>query len=297
MVEYGGEPPVESILRLPFQKHFFTEFFVNESVLLVLARGLGLPTFIRQVVDFFVDPHFLVVLLGLDPQLETSLLLHYQTREPFPHFQVAGSSVTGDRRTQMYSHCGVISVSSQMFLIDVLRDQLPSNLVSCVLLCNAHTLDEDGMEAFGLYVLKRKNPQIMVKAITDRPELVVNRIERLAKLLYVKAILLAPRFDPHVIESFSATSDVQFKEIRQPLSQRQRLIQVCLSDLLNSARKDLIKSTNNVLENEGDDDEISPFTNEVILADKFEGYLAKKLSFQVLSLRALQVIEEVRILR
>ena len=296
MVEYNGSPPVESIIRLPFQRHFFTEFFVTENVLLILARGLGMPAFIRQVLDFFIDPHFLVVLLGLDPQLEASILLHYQTREPFPHFQVVGSSVTGDRRSQMYAHGGVISVSSQIFLIDVLRDQLPTNLVSCVLLCNAHTLDEDGMEAFGLYVLKRKNPQIMVKALTDRPELVVNRIERLANLLYIKEILLAPRFDSYVIESLSATSDVQFKEIRQPLSQRQRLIQVCLSDLLNSARKDLIKSTNNVLDAE-DDDEISPFTNEVILADKFEGYLAKKLSSQVLSLRAHQVIEEIRILR
>ena len=286
---------MHSFLPLALQRHAFTELFSEQDVLLVLARGLGLDKLSMQLLEVFVDPHFLVLYIYYDEDeaFLQSALKHFHEREPTPCIHILDSSTTGEKRTRLYAQGGVFILTPQIFLIDVLREHIPTSLVTSVVLKYAHRTDELGMEAFGLYLLKRKNPSVLIKALSDRPEAVAFSTERCMSSLHVRELILLPRFHKVVSEELEA-GNVRVDEYRISLTARQKLIQVCLTDLLTYARNDLIKS------HRGLDDLVEEaFTNEVILSDRFESFLAIRLQAtqRVLSLKTKQIIEEVRILR
>ena len=231
----------ESFLDYAYQREVFMELVSakEDGHLVIMARGLGIKELESQLIDFYADPKFLAIVLGLSTEKSKWTLNRYQNRCPFPCFNIFS---TYSSRKNGYKS-GLYHLTPQIFLNDVLKNHLPVNLISTVLIFNAHALSE--IEIFGIHLLKKNNPTISIKALCDQPEAIPN-LERFLKPLFIREVSLWPRFHELVSENLDTRAiEMNVKEHRVRLSFRQKTIQICLVDLITSARKDLIKYSNN----------------------------------------------------
>jgi ERCC4-type nuclease len=130
---------------------------------------------------------------------------------------------------------------------------------------------------------------------------------------FLRDVFLWPRFHTVVQADLSPQAaddkamDGQIvEEIKVPLTSRMKLMQVCLEDLLNSTRHELLRSHRG-LKMDGDqalDTEEEAFSggrldNDVVVSEQFESVLQAKLERlnRVLSVRTRQVLDELRTLR
>lgn len=335
-----------SFLRVPFQRLCFLEMVrgdgedagVQSGSLVVLGRGLGLDDLLRQLIDFYSDPHFLVLMLGCPGHIANESLARLQAREAFPAMNVFSSAddsaKTIKKRAELYAKGGLFCLSSRQFLLDVLRDVLPANVVTAVVVVLDATYgtatigedvvrgEEEGMEAFGLHLLKHKNPAVAVRVLSDRPERIAGRVERLMRGMFARELTLYPRFHVVVQQDLSkrhpsdqsnadnensvdyeGIADVE--ELKVAMTGRMKIMQVALEDMMSTTRHDLLRSHHGLEPddaNEVDEDETfsgGRFDSDVILSGSFESVLQRKLERlgRVVSVRTKQIIDELRLLR
>lgn len=239
-----------SLLQLDFHRHIFLEF-VEKSGLLILARGLGLQELVlRGFIELYADPKILVLALNLGESFEESLMKQYGRKEDDDtlrkdiHFKVINASTAITAREKLYHSGGVLSITSRILLMDLLKGRVPTERVSGILIGDAHTLQEDGTEAFALELFRRTNKTAFLKAFSESVESFVlgwAKPDKALRLLMVKELCLYPRFDKLVDDELS-NANVIVNEYKQAATQRMKSINVAIADLKEKCLKQIAKS-------------------------------------------------------
>lgn len=238
-----------SLLKLDFHRHIFLEF-VEKSGLLVLARGLGIQELIlRGFIELYADPKLLVLVLNLRESFEDLLGKECMEKDEDVQknnvlFKVINASTTATAREKLYHSGGVLSITSRILLMDLLKGRVPTDLVSGILIADAHTLQEDGTEAFALELFRNANKTAFIKAFSESAESFVlgwAKPEKALRLLKVKELFLYPRFDKLIDDELSK-ANVIVNEYRQAATQRIKSINIAIADLKEKCLKQIAKS-------------------------------------------------------
>ncbi|KAJ1972664.1 DNA repair protein RAD16 [Dimargaris verticillata] len=229
---------------LPFQKQILAE--VNEQDgLLVLARGLGLRTIVLHLLRAYADPRNLVLLLNTPADEEAyyrkALACTGATKGQFK--AVKTDTYTQDR-SDLYRQGGVLSITSRMLVMDLLTDRLSASLVTGVIVNHAHQVRDTSTEAFILRLLREKNHDVFIKALSDSPEsfaMGFASLEKALRALKLRHTFLWPRFHMDVTADLERAK-IEVVELRLPLSQTLQEIQLAIMDCLQSCIAELRRS-------------------------------------------------------
>lgn len=285
-----------SFLKLDFQRRIFTDF-VPESGLLLLGHGLGIDELVRGYVELYASPKLLVFVLNLSEAFEADLLQEYTAGE---HelvgqvlFKVVDTTTTVARRQQLYLAGGVISITARILLMDLLKDRIPTDLVTGIIVAGAHAVQEDGTEAFALELFRRANSIAFIKALSEHVEPFATgwaKPDKALKMLKVKQLFLHPRFDPDIDSELSAAS-VVVNEYRQQATARMRSINIALADLVQKCLREIGKANPQI---EMDDLK----STDLLATGELAGMIRRRLrtEWHRVSLKSRQLISELGLL-
>ena len=123
---------------------FIQDLFPPCKCLHVFASGLGQRDFLLGLLQLHCTPHNLLFLIGLTKQDYVQFQQHLMPfdngafDDAIDYFHFLDSSTTQSKRSQFYKKGGVIMVSVQILLLDVLNGNIDTHLISDVVLVNAH---------------------------------------------------------------------------------------------------------------------------------------------------------------
>ena len=201
----------------------------GDDTLLILGKGLGIEIILKAFFSSCLSRENLVFLLNFE---EDDLKGLEALSDPLedtanPHFKRVPSDATITERLSIYEKGGLIAVSSRMLMMDLLLNQIPSFMMTGLILLNVHTIHEYSNEAFCVYLFRQKYLKWLyenvvsgessdgaplrtgfIKAFTDHPEKLTylkmgllttdgsesfNILEKRCRMLGVSRVLIYPR--------------------------------------------------------------------------------------------------------
>ncbi|KAF9930842.1 hypothetical protein FBU30_011209 [Linnemannia zychae] len=266
-----------SALSLPFQKEIVAEL-VAEDALLILAKGLGLRSILGAFLQIYSQPQNLVLLINTTLEEENALredLLRSSgiDKGGASYFKSITSELSLAERSDLYRHGGVMAITSRILVMDLLTGRVPVQLITGILVANAHRVTAASTESFILRLFRQSNSEGFVKAFTDQPEVLSTgfaTLEKTLKLLYLRKVNLWPRFHVTVTESLeSHTADVI--EIRQPMTKAMKTIQAAIIDCMDICLQELRRSSSAI------EIDVDDFTVEKALFKSFDVIIRRQL--------------------
>lgn len=252
---------------LPFEKEIFQELY-DQDALLVMAKGLGVQRALACFVRIHCSPKSLVLCLNANEQIATLqhlLLTLGLDRKHLP--KVIDAKSNSNERMQLYKRGGCFLITSRILVVDLLNNHLDSKvsnalqrsmthslgphslfmsqMITGMLVNDAHRVTETSMEAFILRLYREKNREGFLKGFTDEAVGLAsgfNKMEQVMKHLYVRHTVLYPRF--HVgVHSCLDKNQPQVYEIEVAMSPLMRTMQEAILVALEATLKELQRST------------------------------------------------------
>ncbi|CAG5099574.1 Similar to Ercc4: DNA repair endonuclease XPF (Mus musculus) [Cotesia congregata] len=217
------------------------------------------------------NPGNLVIVLGTIDYDEKYFIDRLKTMNVKTLPKIVTAQNTSNEREIMYLEGGVLFISGRILVVDLLKNRVPLNLVTGILVYRAHGILNSYQEAFALRLYRQKNKTGFIKAFTNSAlafTVGFSQVERVMKTLFVKQLYLWPRFHS-VVNSSLSKHKPEVIELHAKLTHKMQLIQSSLLDLMNFIVKDL-KRLNKFL----DFDEL---TVENAIAKKFHKQLQRQL--------------------
>uniref|UniRef100_A0AC34PZY7 Uncharacterized protein n=1 Tax=Panagrolaimus sp. JU765 TaxID=591449 RepID=A0AC34PZY7_9BILA len=279
---------------LPYEEELILST-MNDDVLIVLARGLGLERLCLNCLHMYCDPKLLVLVINASPGDEHYFLTNLKRLNPKCPPKLINSDVLTKQREAVYMEGGVQFITSRVLMVDLLTDRVPVKNITGIVVLRAHELLNSYQESFILRLYREKKNDGFVKAFTDNPTAItgsgIGQLQRLFDKLYVKIVRLLPRFDVLVKESYDkAPPEVCFMEVELPPQLRR--IRMAMMDIIRTCVREL-KSTVSSLEIELEDDALSP--SAALYPSKLELDLRKKTL--LLTERQERILNDLGILR
>ncbi|OAJ43057.1 hypothetical protein BDV3_001823 [Batrachochytrium dendrobatidis] len=234
--------------------------------LVIMARGLGIERLLSTIIQIHTDPHTLVLLVNLSladfDRLKQSVCDAAEAIGVLSEadggcirpdlFVFVNSEISSVKRSELYLAGGVLAVTSQILVLDILNKVLPTHLVTGILVNNAHQVRDVSTEAFILRLYRDENKVGFIKAFSENPEAFVGgfaTLERTMKVLYLRSVYFWPRFHVLVKESLDTNGSVELVELRIPMTKRMKEIQAAILDCLHECLLE-VKRLNPTLETE-----------------------------------------------
>ncbi|KAG0068403.1 hypothetical protein BGZ89_004769 [Linnemannia elongata] len=288
-----------SALPLAFQKEIVAEL-VAEDALLIMAKGLGLRNILGAFLQIYSQPQNLVLLINTNTEEETALrddLLRSSgiDKGGASHFKSITSELSLAERSDLYRYGGVMAITSRILVMDLLTGRVPVQLITGILVANAHRVTESTTEAFILRLFRQSNAEGFIKAFSDQPETLSTgfaTLEKTLKLLYLRKVNLWPRFHVTVTESLeSHTADVI--EIRQPMTKAMKAIQAAIINCMDICLQELRLSSSAI------EIDIDDFTVEKALFKSFDVIIRRQLDpiWHRVSHKTKQLVSDLKTLR
>uniref|UniRef100_A0A915DY22 DNA repair endonuclease XPF n=1 Tax=Ditylenchus dipsaci TaxID=166011 RepID=A0A915DY22_9BILA len=208
---------------LPYETNLMVDSFVDD-VLFVVGRGLGVEQLFLNHLHLYSDNRSTVLIINTTAEDEHYFL---EKLKPF-HKQcppkIMTAEVLSKDRELIYRIGGVQFITSRILMVDLLIDRVPLDKIAGILVYRAHQILTSFQESFILRLFreKRKNDK-----------------------LYVKRVILVPRFDDGVKKCFD-TKAAKFTQISLELPHNQRRIRNCLKEIMNTCVRDLKACTHGV---------------------------------------------------
>ena len=102
------------------------------------------------------------------------------------------NTLSAEARSGVYFEGGVLFVTSRILVVDMLLSKLPTELLTGIVVLNAHKVTPTSSEAFILRLYRLANRTGFIKAFSDNPEALsrgFNGVERVMKALWVRELL------------------------------------------------------------------------------------------------------------
>ncbi|KAJ8703445.1 DNA repair protein RAD16 [Pleurotus ostreatus] len=212
--------------------------------LLVLARGLGLRRILCTLMKIYDSPKNLVLLLNASQEEESEIgeelgLMGCRN----PGLRIVDFEKTNKERQDLYKKGGLISVTSRILVVDMLQANIPTELISGIIVLHAEKVTALVLEAFIVRLYREKNRTGFLKAFTDQPEHItsgLSPLKNIMKELQLRSVHIYPRFHQEIKKSLERRrADVI--ELSQPLTTsmseiHQAIIQ-CITTTLSELRR------------------------------------------------------------
>ncbi|RCK54780.1 DNA repair protein RAD1 [Candida viswanathii] len=237
------EREINCSMPLRYQQKIVKNTLTKDGLLL-LGRGMGWDIILANVIHALSTPFvnlgtnrkkrsliFIVnandhELVRLDEEL-TDLAREEETK-----VTKVGGETLSKKRKQIYQEGGVICVSSQLLVVDMLTLMINPGDITGLVVFHAERLKEISNDVFLLRLFRDKNNWGFIKAFSDDPELFAGftPLATKLKLLNVSNVFLWPRFHVTVQESFNIrhkkdTSGKLVTEIKVGLTETMRKIE------------------------------------------------------------------------
>lgn len=138
-------------------------------------------------------------------------------------------------RERVYLEGGLQFISTRILVVDLLKQRIPIELISGIIVLRAHTIIESCQEAFALRLFRQKNKTGFVKAFSSSPEAFTigySHVERTMRNLFVKHLYIWPRFHESV-RTVLQPWKIQSIEMHVPISQNITSIQSHILEIMN----------------------------------------------------------------
>jgi DNA excision repair protein ERCC-4 len=242
------EDTVDAVLPrwLSYERAIVQELYAQQDGLLVLARGLGVQRLLAYFIRLYSSPKSLVLCLNVSDEIPlfTQLVLALGLdRKYLPKVLDAKSSTT--EREQLYRQGGCFFVTSRVLVIDLLNKKIDAKMVTGLLVYDAHRVTETSIEAFIIRLFREENRNGFIKAFSDDTGALAggfNKMEQVLKHLYVRHVMLFPRF--HVaVHACLEKSQPDVYEIEVAFSPKMKLMQEAILVAMDATIKELQRST------------------------------------------------------
>ncbi|PPQ88277.1 hypothetical protein CVT25_005440 [Psilocybe cyanescens] len=235
---------------LPFHKHIIEKIHdPATSDLLILARGIGLRRIICTLMKIYDSPQNLVLLVNATPEEESAIgeeLGIIGCRKP--GLRVVGYETGSKERQNLYKQGGIISVTSRILVVDLLQSDIPTELITGMLVLHAEKVTPLVLEAFIVRLYREKNKDGFIKAFTDQPEHITSGfspLKSIMKELQIRNVHIYPRFHEEIKKSLERRrADVV--ELSQHLTEPMADIHHAIIQCMNTTLSELKRSNTNL---------------------------------------------------
>jgi len=253
--------PVNISLTLPLKfQQLILEDLVSDDSLLILGKGLGLEPIAANLLHTLSAPatianvtkRSLVIVLGADDEenekiseelTELSWLDDDNTEDSKRPFVVIRSEqYSSDKRQKLYQNGGIMSVTTRIFIVDVLSGIVNPSKITGIVVLHAERVNDLSNESFIVHMYRQKNKWGFIKALSDAPEEFAtgfSPLHRKLKDLRLKKVLLWPRFHIEVSSSLLNKDTKTVTEIRVTMTESMKHLQIGLLACLQKCIEEL----------------------------------------------------------
>lgn len=107
--------------------------------------------------EAYIDPSNLIIVLNCDDQEEKYLTKLLDS----PHIHQASNN--SNEREKVYLSGGIFFISTQILVLDFLKNKIPAELITGIFVLRAHKVIESCQEAFALRLYRQKNKTGFIK--------------------------------------------------------------------------------------------------------------------------------------
>lgn len=188
---------------------------------------------------------------------------------------------------------GIQFISTRILVVDILKNRIPIELITGIVVLRAHTIVESCQEAFALRLFRMRNKTGFIKAFSSSAEAFTigyGHIERTMRNLFVKQLYIWPRFHAVVQQSLKPY-EAQTIELHVPMTQKMTQIQTHLLDIMNYLVRE-IKRINRLVD-------LEEITVENCVTKKFHKILQAQLDciWHQLNSQTKLIVADLKILR
>ncbi|KAJ7544180.1 hypothetical protein O6H91_09G067800 [Diphasiastrum complanatum] len=277
---------------LPFHEHLVTEL-LQEDAVVVMAAGLGLSKVLAALLRLHSASDGIFFLLSMSDSQRQALREELQEQDSKAELPVEiNNEYTGSERLTCYTAGGSFFVTSRILIVDMLNERVPLQRVAGIIVNNAHRITESCAEAFIVRLYRIANKSGFIRAFSDRAQgmrLGFLRTERIMKSLFVKKLLLWPRFHLSVTTALEANPP-EVVDIRVPMTSYMMGIQSAIVEVMDACLKELRK-TNKI--------DVEDLTVENGLFKSFDEIIKRQLDpiWHTLGRKTKQLVRDLKTLR
>jgi DNA excision repair protein ERCC-4 len=297
----SSDPPVRLSLPLEFQQEVFHELR-EEDALLVLARGLGLPRLVANLLHSYdAAGNNLILLVGADDRENMWLgeaLAEHATISGSPKCRglrlVNTDLMSVGTREKMYAGGGIFSITSRILIVDFLSGLLNPATVTGLVVLHAERISATSLEAFIIRIYRQKNKKGFLKAFSDQPEPFTTGFQPLTgilKNLFLRKPILFPRFHVTVAKSLEGRRKAEVIELEVPMTDAMRDIQNAIMECVEVSIMELKKGNTGL--------EMDDWNLDSALHRNFDAIVRRQLDpvWHRTSFRTRQIVRDLSILR
>lgn len=224
---------------------------LNQNSLTISSKGLLNDRLLFNLVRTYCHACHLVFVIGAEPDEEYSIITQIEvhmsqlSKEKLKEFQRPSQvyySINNQNRNKLYLDGGVLFISSQMLLIDMLDKRFPFQSVSGIIVLNAHRVLKDCHMSFILRLFRMKNKNGFITALSQNASSFLGsfgQLEKCIRQLFVGKLYLWPRFHANVCDSFANRKQPNLVEYRIDMSPIMKEMQFALINLISRCIKEL----------------------------------------------------------
>ncbi|OSD00090.1 hypothetical protein PYCCODRAFT_1371782 [Trametes coccinea BRFM310] len=230
---------------LPFHKSILEKIHdPAASELVLLARGLGLRRIVCKLLQIYDSPNNLVLLVNATQEEEAAIgeeLGIMGCRNP--GLRIVGFETGRKDRQDLYKKGGLISITSQIFTVDMLTSDIPTHLITGILILHAEKVTPTSAEAFIVRLYREKNKNGFLKAFSDQPEHItsgMSPLRTIMKELQLRTVHIYPRFHAEIKESLDRkTPDIVelHQDMTEAMSEIHHAIVQCMTTTLSELKR------------------------------------------------------------
>lgn len=297
----SADPPVRLSLPLDFQQEVFHDLR-DEDALLVLARGLGLPRLVANLLHSYdAAGNNLILLVGADERDNSWLgeaLAEHAAMSGNPKCRglrlVNTDVMSVGTREKMYAAGGLFSVTSRILIVDLLAGVLKPESVTGMVALHAERISTTSLEAFIVRIYRQKNKKGFLKAFSDQPEPFTSGFQPLTgilKNLFLRKPLLFPRFHVTVAKSLEGKRKAEVIELEVPMTDAMRDIQNAVMECVETSIMELKKGNSGL--------EMDDWNLDSALHRNFDSIIRRQLDpvWHRTTYRTRQIVRDLSILR
>lgn len=154
---------------LQYENQIYLDMFHNDA-LLITAEGLGIERMFLNFIKLYSDPTHLVLIINMHEAEEQfyidrikEMISAKKSQEDDQQQQlILPTKITTDthsqnERAQVYLKGGCFFITSRILVVDMLTDRIPIDLITGILVYNAHKVIDSCQETFIMRMFRQKN--------------------------------------------------------------------------------------------------------------------------------------------
>ncbi|XP_034490838.1 DNA repair endonuclease XPF [Drosophila innubila] len=276
----------KDVVLLEYEKQMFLDL-IHQDGLLVCGKGLSYERVLLNILKVYSDAGNLLLVINSSDWEEQ----YYKTQLDSKYVHEVANTAT--ERERVYLEGGLQFISTRILVVDLLKQRIPIELITGIIVLRAHSIIESCQEAFALRLFRQRNKTGFIKAFSSSPEsftIGYAHIERTMRNLFVKQLFIWPRFHATVRAALHPWQ-AQTIELHVPLSTRISSIQTHILDIMNFLVRE-IKRINRTVD-------LEAITVENCVTKKFHKILQAQLDciWHQLNSQTKLIVADLKILR